>query len=357
MSTQHARTNIGLGMSSGRRDGAGAFTLIEMLVVLAILAILIAIIIPAINGARNAARKADARVQMTGVAQAVAVFQGEQRRLPGYFSPRQMGAASNAMRGFTTMENMMIDLLGGVTTQAANGTTILTVGPGTVAQDQVLLDVSAMGSTKQSTSGATSKSYLAFDGKRFKPQGVENGAITNRNARVATSPDDHYFIPTLVDPFGQPILAWMGDDVPSAPTANFAEIDSTTPSNFYLAQNAGFVNAVELGKNRADQRSDKTNKLGSVLCLLAAPTGMPVTPADVKGTLAALLGNASTPNPAIPTMPLSPRAPIVFHSAGLDGTYLGIKDKGARSGTLPYTPNQDPFGGALFDDLIVTGGN
>jgi prepilin-type N-terminal cleavage/methylation domain-containing protein len=335
MTSQHARSR--------------AFTLIEMLTVIGILAILIAIIIPAVNGARNAARKADTRVQMTGVMQAVSAFQADNRRLPGYFSPRQMGSTLNATRGFTTMENMMIDLLGGVTTQAANGTTIITVGPGTTPQDQVVLDVSAMGSSTQNKSGTTTKSYIAFDAKRFVQQGVENGAVTNVNARVGSSPNDHYFIPTLVDPFGQPILAWMADDVPSA--GAFADLNSSgAGARFYQVQNAGFLNASNVGKAKKSQRYADS---GSVLSGDNSLT-------NIQRSMEALLGNASQPDPSAPAAtprPLAVRAPLVLHSAGLDGVYVGKLDKGARAGLVTYQANQDPFGGALFDDLIVTGGN
>ena len=347
MTSQHARTN------ARRRMTSRAFTLIEMLTVIGILAILIAIIIPSINGARNAARKTDTRTQMTSVTQAVAAFQIDNRRLPGYFSPRQMGSIGNSTAGFTTMDNMLIDLLGGITTQATNGTTIIDVGWDSAATGGLVrIDKDTMGSTKQSSTGAISKSYMPFDQKRFVVQSAPG-------ARFNTTVPGNVSFPSLVDSFGQPILAWVGDDAPSAGTFSHIDASAAAPNGarFYQVQNAGFLNATALGKAKQDQRSDVTNKLGSALCLIAAPSGPAVSTVNVQDTLAALLGNASVPDPALANRPLAPRAPLVLHSAGLDGTYVGLRDKGARSGSVQYAPNADPFGGGLFDDIIVSGGN
>jgi hypothetical protein len=251
------------------------------------------------------------------------------------------------------MDNMLIDLLGGITTQAASGTTIIDVGwDSAAAGGLVRINVDAMGSTKQSTTGAISKSYLPFDPKRFVVQSAAG-------ARFNTTVPGNVNFPSLIDSFGQPILAWVGEDVPSA--GQFSHIDASAAgangARFYQVQNVGFLNATALGKGKQDQRSDTTNKLGSALCLVAAPSGPAVTTINVQDSLAALLGNASVPDPAVANRPLAPRAPLVLHSAGLDGTYVGLRDKGARSGSVQYAPNADPFGGALFDDIIVTGGN
>ena len=337
MTSQHAP------MNAARRMIRSAFTLIEMLTVIGILAILISIIIPAINGARNAARKTDTRTQMVGVTQAAAAFQIDNRRLPGYFSPRQMGANANTMAGFTTMDNMLLDLLGGITTQARDGIDIFDFGCDNTPAGLVRINKSAMGATKQSTSGAISKSYISFDQKRYVAQ-------TDTGARVSGPVADNLKFPSLVDSFGQPILAWIGDDVPSAGT--FAALNVSTAgangARFYQAQNAGFLDATSLGKLKQDQSSAVE---GSVI------TG---TNANLARSMEALLGNASQPDPAAPAAtpkPLAARAPLVLHSAGLDGVYVGRRDKGARQGFVAYQPNADAFGGALFDDIIVTGGN
>ena len=83
------------------------------------------------------------------------------------------------------------------------------------------------------------------------------------------------------------------------------------------------------------------------------------TPPGYLASLEALLGNPAAPDPAAPAaMPhaLTARAPIVLHSAGADGVYMGVQDRGARPGSIAYKPNQDPFGGALFDDIITNAG-
>ncbi len=336
MNTQIARMNV-----SRPAQPTRAFTLIEMLTVIAILAIVIGIILPIMAGARTAAKKSDTRVLLSNLAQAAAAFQNEQRRLPGYFSPRQMGDTQNGGRGLTTMDNMLIDLLGGITTQGANGTTILSIGP--TMTNLVTIDLAAMGTTKQNSNGSIGKSYLTMDAKRFVPQ---DGAAGGTRA-VGSLPELAYF-PTLIDSFGSPILAWVGDEVPSAGT--FAAIDSSMSARYWQVQNAGFLNSKSLGKIKEDQTDTMR---GSAL-------SSSVVAINLSRTMEALLGNASQPDPAAPAgtpKPLAPRAPIVFQSAGPDGIYVGLRDKGARAGFVPYAVNQDPFGGTLFDDMIGTAGN
>jgi prepilin-type N-terminal cleavage/methylation domain-containing protein len=327
-----------------------AFTLVEMLTVIGILAIVMAIVIPAVGMARRAARNADAKNLLGQVGNAVSSFSNDQRRMPGYFSARQMGSETNATHGLTMMENILIDLVGGVTTQAPVAGAIITVGPGPMAADQVVLDLAAMGSSTRSNTGAVSKGYLPMDAKRFVPQGVVSGAITDRNKRATTSADDHYFFPTLVDPFGQPVLAWMADDVPS--TGPFTALNtstSTAGAKYYWAQNAGFLDAQGLGKQGEDQRF-VAGTSGSIISSAAG--------ANALLSMAALLGNPASPVPgSIPVVPQAARAPILLQSAGADGVYMGARDRGGRPGVVNYTANQDPFIGGLFDDLIAGAGH
>lgn len=59
-----------------------AFTLIELLIVIAILGILMALLFPAVNGALDSARKAQAKNDVTQIATAITAYETEYGRLP-----------------------------------------------------------------------------------------------------------------------------------------------------------------------------------------------------------------------------------------------------------------------------------
>lgn len=65
------------------RISSRAFTLIELLIVIAIIGILMALLFPAVNGAIDAARKAQAKNDVTQIATAVVAYETEYGKLPG----------------------------------------------------------------------------------------------------------------------------------------------------------------------------------------------------------------------------------------------------------------------------------
>ena len=60
-----------------------AFTLIELLIVIAIIGILMSLLFPAVNSAIDSARKAQAKNDVTQIATAVVAYETEYGRLPG----------------------------------------------------------------------------------------------------------------------------------------------------------------------------------------------------------------------------------------------------------------------------------
>src|SRR5205809_5697872 len=97
-----------------RQPSRRAFSLIELMIVILIIAMIIAIVVPALGHARKGARNAATRNLMVQVEQACSSFQLSERRLPGYFSVRDLGSGStgNGAQGFTGMENVMFDIAG-----------------------------------------------------------------------------------------------------------------------------------------------------------------------------------------------------------------------------------------------------
>jgi prepilin-type N-terminal cleavage/methylation domain-containing protein len=319
----------------GRQSSPRAFSLIELLVVIAIIAIVIAILIPALRGARRTARTASTSATLRDLCSASTAFYTDAKRNPGYFNATAMGAGANAANtgGFTGMQNVLLDLAGGVTQAAAVPGQIFDVGPG--GSPGVRVDL-----TKIGAAGA-GKGY-------FTP----NKSALVADAGLVASTNNRQF-PLMMDAFGNPILAWVADE---RPTALFSSVNSTTPAKFYWASNAGVLSATSIGK---DQRNQTFTGEGSML-------GEGATPANLEATLAGLLGHPSYPKTNVaPVIPASGRGTVVFHSAGGDGVFMARNDRGTKSYGVGGSPATSvPYMGQTgidvmdgFDDVMQATGN
>lgn len=351
------------------------FTLIELMVVLIIIAVIIAIVLPALGSARKAARSATTRNMMTQISNAAGVFSNDNRRSPGYFSAREMGDAQNLTQGLAGLQNVMLDLAGGIAPNQSDPTSggtevAVQIGPGTTPNMQVWVVPDRMGSAGTSTA----KLYFVPDAKHWPAQNSAGQQVGTANNVALRS---------VVDDFGNPILAWVLDDTAVGQIRtvdDFAAVSiagAAKSRRFYWATNSAFLGANALG-NRAYDQTDVNS--GSMI-----RTGVPDP--NLQNSLCGILGSPSFPyrDPAAtaaPTVPASARAPLVLQSAGGDGIFFGRKDRGAKQFTQPYIDYQMGFvktsGAAeappnlytdkdgkretldvikLFDDIIATGGN
>ena len=78
------------------RKKASAFTLIELLIVIAIIAILMGLLFPAGQSAMNSAKKTTAKNQIVQIATAITAYEAEYGRLPA-FTGTTMSSANIAM--------------------------------------------------------------------------------------------------------------------------------------------------------------------------------------------------------------------------------------------------------------------
>jgi prepilin-type N-terminal cleavage/methylation domain-containing protein len=365
---------------TSRAGSYSAFTLIELMVVIVIIAVLIAILIPAVGGVRISAKRANTERQMNQIVQASGQFQTDERRLPGYFSATDMGSSDNVVQGFSSMQNVMLDLAGGV---VAPGTSTnppqgsILVGPYSNGAKNVYVSLEAIG-----VAGQGGKSYYVPDPKHFVPQtdtGQQSIPPGGLNAQL----------PSVVDEFGNPLLAWAVDErathafTQAADSTYFAKdnsgaagIPNASLARFYLASNDAFLKATNLGRSGTDQT------IGVKGSLIGPASTDPVT------SLMGALGSPSYPfhdpsNPTgTPAYATAPRAPLMIHSAGADGVYFGMRDRGAKQfpgSVIDYKFNYASDGGTTmsatnqyldkdgkptnhdilspFDDIIATGGN
>lgn len=327
------------------RTPSRAFTLLEMLVVMAILVIVISIVIPTLGTVRTAARRSATQSLMASLGTASNAFKLDNNRAPGYFSPRDMGNANNP--GLSGMNNVLIDLAGAIDASGSTangngdacdpvaGITVVKVGP--ISGEEISIDTTRVGSGDKKTGGG---GYFRADAKTLVRQ-------CQNNQKKAGTPNQYRALPDLVDAWGTPILAWSEDSLPAG-TTTFASEDASSPAHFYRQSNAVFLQATSLGKMAIDQTDPG---LGSLL------GSSSTNPASRTTTLTALLGNpAFSEGTGANAMPTASRSALVFHSAGANGTYLGKTERAAKAAggsAIQYRPNADPFENGQSDDLII----
>lgn len=344
--------------SSNARKAVPAYTLIEMMIVMVILLVVMALVVPVIGNARNAAKKTNTQQLLNNLGQASQQYELAERILPGYFSEADMGSVINGGptggRGFSSMNNILLHLSGGIFEPGTGNppTDAIQVGP--TPQATVYIRTGLIGSPTQSR-GVVNKGYFTPDPKYFLLQDATDAKKTNVAA--------HLQLPDLVDGFGQPVLAWR-QDLEVANNIPFASLNSSTRSTFYWGSNAAFLLSKKLGKKGNDQTDATQGENGSLL--------NPGIYGDlaVNASLRGLLGHPSFPQTNLPSnqpeQPAAARGKLVFHSAGIDGSYMGLKDRGGVIATAPnslgHTQNVSDYKGGRdpmdnFDDVISVAGN
>ncbi len=323
--------------NTGRRNGG--FSLVELLVVIVIIAIVISLILPALGNARNTARKSDTDSLVAQFAQAVGQFEQDQRRLPGVFSARQMGAATNTQQGFTAMDNAMLDLVGGVV-DTGTGASFIQVGPGPSAAERVIVDLDRMASS--------GKKYINLPPKYFT---LSASNPTQFGTRTSANADLQRF-PVLVDAFKNPLMLWAEDESAAGKPVRagnagprLASVDSSTPAKFYWASNAGWLRSTQYGVGQVNLAAGENKSL--------IGADAPAANAPEIESLIAILGNPSFPDdpskPADQIYPTATRGKYVVHAAGADGVFLpetpgGSNKRRTTSLRAPNPPTRVLYG-------------
>ena len=340
------------------RSRAEGFTLTELLVVITIIIVMISILVPAIGGARNAAKRSSSQALMSSINSAVAQFRAAERRLPGYFSAKQLGNSRNITIsmtegntiGLSAMENALLDLAGGVHDDQtasppypSDGTEdLITVGVGPADEFRVIVQRSAIGGTE-------SPGYLDLP-EGFVDMGELNDgrAGSNRNLKL---------MPRLVDAWGSPILMWSRDEYAgnSPLVAGYESDDPDDAAMFYWASNSAMVNGRRLGDSKKNQYDE------------SALSSRATSEEKLKLSLAAIVGHPAFPDPESingEPLPAQPRGDVILHSAGQDSIYLSRK--GDKFDEYHYVPDGLDVGGAAWvnddtgfiddtDDILLSG--
>ncbi len=341
---------------TGMRTG---FSLVEMLMVIAVIALLISLLLPVLSNARDSAFQVRTTALSVDISNAAQRFGNDNSgRNPGFFSESSMGSSANwgADRvGMTAMENAMLDLGGtGVVLGSENDPAvaslinpergIITIGPTNDVNGRIVINLNLIGAE-----GA----YFTPDAKFFQPAGHGDREQQGRpqgerlSEGVGSMTSGQVLMPEVLDGWGRPMLAWAQDPMargqilvePGAAEidvySQFAQIDSDTgPAWFYLASNAGFLEAREFDGGNTNMAADPavgiTSTIGggvdtderihTLATALASPGSFIVDPAQTG------LENASFEE----VFPSQPRGRFIVHSAGRDGIFLSSGDEGWR---------------------------
>jgi prepilin-type N-terminal cleavage/methylation domain-containing protein len=335
--------------NQSRSANRRAFTLVELLVVIAIIAVLIALLLPALAGISKAGKKNSTQNMMNAYTNAVASFSNDNgSRMPGYFSAYEMGARANENAGMSAMENVLLELGGsdvvlgsyqdysGDINEAAG---IVSIAPYTNTDPgAVVVNTKLIGAT-----GA----YFAPDSNFLK---VLN---TDENQQVIGNGLGQGLMPDLVDAFGNPMLAWVQDstargsiDPENSDPDGFGQFASVSsdgsgdyagPAWFYLASNDCFLGngANNIGLGAVNQNAFSAL---STRRLNGGAGSAPIAAEDRVRTLTALLASPSyyalESGETLETVephdiyPSTPRGRMVIQSAGSDGYFLSTRDQG-----------------------------
>ena len=339
------------------------FTLVEILVVIAIIAILAGILLSALGSVQESAKKTKAKSLMQAFARACDIFALDHGRYPGILPD----SAIDGVR-ITSMQNALLELMGGARVKninspnsAINEFDNFSSGPAVIIENSTFFEDLAT---------APSVHWdLAFDQNRFgegpfiggrqyepyfSPKSADLLYTAYDNSSVPDINDlgDSFIFPTLIDPWETPIMYFRSSRT-SGPVIAASDADANTPMpQFEIQEVLQFFDPtdqiINVNGSLFGDGSDIKDKLAWLTLLLAHPSFWDIdeTNANPDFQDGVAWGTA--------------RGRYMLLSAGQDTIFLE-KTNQPVDGT--GSPISNPYGGNInpsmmndFDDVIVYGG-
>jgi prepilin-type N-terminal cleavage/methylation domain-containing protein len=339
------------------------FTLVEILVVIAIIAILAGVLLSALGGVQKSAQKTKAKSLMQSFARACDMFALDHGRYPGILPESAVDGVH-----ITSMQNALLELMGGARVKSSNSPN------STINEFDLFASTSAV--TIENTSffedEATESNVrwdLTFDQNRFgegpfiggrqyepyfSPKSSDLLYATYDNGSPPSGNDlgSSFFFPTLIDTWETPIMFFRSSRT-SGPIIAASDAEPTTPMpQFEIQSTLQFFDPTEeiinVNGSLFGTGSNIEKNLAWLTLLLAHPSFWDIDATNADPDFLDGIAWGTT------------RGRYMLLSAGQDTIFL---EKGNRPVDANGSPISNPYGGDItpdmmkdFDDVIVHGG-
>lgn len=339
------------------------FTLVEILVVIAIIAILAGILLSALGGVQESAKKTKTDSLMQSFARACDMFAIDHGRYPGLLP-------ESAIDGFhiTSMQNALLELMGGARVINPNSPTSLVNEFDTFASGPAIT-IEGTDYFEDESTAAGVKWDLAFDqnrfgegpwiaGRKYEPYFSPKSSDLLYTSYDNSSPPDandlgnSFAFPSLIDTWGSPIMYFRSGRT-TGPIIAMSDADPSTPMpQFEIQETMQFFDPIEqiinINGSLFGTGSNIEQKLAWLTLMLAHPSFWDITEsnADTDFNSGVAWGTA--------------RGRYMLLSGGQDTVFL---EKVNRPVDESGSEISNPYGGEItpsmmnnFDDVVVHGG-
>ena len=341
------------------------FTLVEILVVIAIIAILAGILLSALGGVQESAKKTKTVSLMQSFARACDMFALDHGRYPGLLPESAIDGVI-----ITSMQNALLELMGGGRVQNENS-------PNAVTNEFSSFESSTSAVKFEGINDdATDLDWdIVFDqsrfgegpwiaGRKYEPYFSPKASDLLYQAYNPSSPDPNTFVfPTLKDAWDTPILCFRSTRS-SGPIIAFAESgsDSLLPQfeiqdgvQFYDSTNQPLNNNLSLLSPETLGGPDDEHKLAYLTLLLAHPSFWDITTDNAPTEFTGGVAWGTTRGRY---MLLSAGSDTVYLDAAHDELHTEVQvDGNPLSGLIDPTSGEvTPAMMEVIDDIVVYGG-
>ena len=337
------------------------FTLVEILVVIAIIAILAGILLSALGGVQESAKKTKTEALMQSFARACDMFALEHGRYPGLLPESAIDGDE-----ITSMQNALLELMGGGRVKNENSPNAVVNEFDSFANSDTAIVLQGI------NDDATGLDWdIVFDqprfgegpwiaGRKYEPYFSPKASDLLYQAYNPSSPDPNTFVfPTLKDAWDTPILCFRSTRS-SGPIMSISDNDFTTAMpQFEIQEGIEFYDttnpSLNDGLSLLSVDVDIENKLAYLTLLLAHPSFWDIT-TDNAGTEFA--GGVAWGTTRGRYMLLSAGADTVYLDATHDELHTAIQVDGSPLNGLidPMSGEVTPAMMEVIDDIVIYGG-